>query len=220
MSSLVATSLTLTPTSTPAEIYAQIGTLKEVRCQANQFGAALSEQQLRAGTAEKEDGSVEQHSTCFKLYQAMRSLKKRDNKKDTKERLYPTLAAAFDAHRRRTLDQEWDDEKSSVSQSAEESISHRTTIDPSHPPSSAVSAAAIPTAAVAAAAPALFDAAPQSIHVASSITGSNHEQSSRSSHNGEASSTSLNHSSDSATRRDVGLSAAAVRHEQSGRGSQ
>ena len=194
MSSFVGTHLTLTPTSTPAEIYAQIGCLKELRRQSNLFEADLSEQQLRGSTAEKGDGGVKQHSTCFKLYQAVRSLKKRDNKKDTKERLYPTLAAAFDAHRRRTLNQDSDAEESSHYRSAEQSTSHRTTINLSHPPSSSVSAMAIPTAA-AAAATALPEAAPQSIHVASSSAGSH------SSHNGETSSASLNHSSDSAAAR-------------------
>ena len=144
--------MSLTPTSTPKEIYAQIDSLTKLRRQANLFEAALSEQQRPADIAEKGDDSVEYHSTCFKLYQAVRSLRKRDNKKETKDQLYPTLVAAFDAHRRRTLTQDCDDEKSSYFRSAEESISRRTTLDPSHPPSSSVSAIAIPTSAVAAAA--------------------------------------------------------------------
>ena len=103
--------------------------------------------------------------------------------------LYPTLAVAFDAHRRRTLHQDCDDEESSYSRSAERSASRRTTINPSHPPSSSPSAIAIPTAAAAAA---LSEAAPQSIHVAASSTNSH------SFRNGsEASSTTLKHPSDS-----------------------
>ena len=53
------TGLTLTPTSTPTEIYTQITSLTELRRQANLFEAALSNQQS--------DGD-KQHSTCFKLY--------------------------------------------------------------------------------------------------------------------------------------------------------
>ena len=106
MVSLAAASLTLTPTSTPAEVYTQIGSLKELCRQANLFEAALSVLQARGGTAAKGDDSVKQHSTCLKLYQAVRSLKKRDNKKAKTERLYSTLTAAFDAHRQRTLNQD------------------------------------------------------------------------------------------------------------------
>ena len=189
--SLPATHIMLTPTSTPAEIYAQISSLTELRRQSNLFEAALSEQQLRGSTAEDGDGGggFKQHSTCFKLYQAVRSLKKRDNKKDKKERLYPTLAAAFDAHRRRTLGQDCEDDKSGHSRSAEESASRRTTTDPSHPPPSSVSAIAVPAAAE--------EAAPPSVHVASSST-SLHRA-----HDSSAASSTLHHSSDSAATRSI-----------------
>ena len=181
----------LTPTSTPAEIYAQVSSLKELRRQSNLFEAALSEQQLRGSTAEDGDGGggLKQHSTCFKLYQAVRSLKKRDNKKDKKEWLYPTLAAAFDAHRRRTLGQDCEDDKSGYSRSAEESASRRTTTDPSHPPPSSVSAIAVPAAAE--------EAAPPSIHVASSST-SLHRP-----HDGSVASSTLHQSSVAATARAI-----------------
>ena len=194
MSSLVAASLTLTPTSTPKQIYARVGSLRDLRRHANLFEAALSVLQARGGTAEQGDDSVKQHSTCFKLYQAVRSLKKRDNKKVKTERLYPTLEAAFDAHRRRTLIRDCDDEKSSDTQRAEESTSHPTTIDLSYPASSSVSAITIPTAAEAA----LDEAAPQSIHMASSSTGSHSSR-----NDSDVSSTSLNHPSDSATTRAI-----------------
>ena len=182
----------LTPTSTPAEIYARISSLTELRRQSNLFEVALSDQQLRGSTADDGDGGggVKQHSTCFKLYQAVRSLKKRDNKKDKKERLYRTLAAAFDAHRRRTLGQDCEDEKSSHSRSAEESASRRTTTDPSHPPPSSGSAIAVPAAAQ--------EATPPSIHATSSSVGSH-----RPHHGSAASSTSLHHSSVAATARAI-----------------
>ena len=122
----------------------------------------------------------------FKLYQAVRSTKKRDNKKDKTERLYSTLAAAFDAHRRKTLNQDCDDEgESNVSRSAEKSAARRKSITPSSlSPSPSTLAIATPAAA-AAAASTLCGAVPQFIHGASSgSTGPTHEQSSHSSPNG------------------------------------
>ena len=94
MVSLAATGLTLTPTSTPTEIYTLITSLTELRRQANLFEAALSNQQPDGG---------KQHSTCFKLYQAVRSAKKRDNKKRQDERQFGTLEDAFNAHRSKAL---------------------------------------------------------------------------------------------------------------------
>ena len=192
MVSLAATGLTLTATSTPTEIYTQIGSLTELRRQANLFEAAVTDQQPDGG---------KQHFTCFKLYQAVRSAKKRDNKKDKTEQLYSTLAAAFDAHRRKTLNQDCEEDESSVSRRAEKSAARRKTIDPSSlsPSPSALSIAT--PAAAAAAASTLCQEVPQSIHEASSSSlGPTHEQSSHSSPNGsEASSTSLDHSSASDT---------------------
>ena len=88
------TGLTLTPTSTPTEIYTLITSLTELRRQANLFEAALSNQQPVGG---------KQHSTCFKLYQAVRSAKKRDNKKRQDERQFDTLEDAFNAHLSKAL---------------------------------------------------------------------------------------------------------------------
>ena len=70
------------------------------------FEAALAQQKgsgVRDTDDKKDDDHGEKHSTCFKLYQAVRSLKKRDNKKEEKERLYSTLEDAFDAHRHKVL---------------------------------------------------------------------------------------------------------------------
>ena len=132
----------------------------------------------------------------------MRSAKKRDNKKDKTEQLYSTLAATFDAHRRRTLNQDCDEEgESSVSWSADKSAARRKSTNPSSlsPSPSALSIAT--PAAAAAAASTLCEAVPQSIHGASSGSlGPSDEQSSHSSPNcSEASSTSLDHSSASDT---------------------
>ena len=107
-----AVGLTLTPTSTPRKIYAQITTLKQLRRQSNVFEAALlteqqvrdTEQQVRdsiAGTTtEKRDDRATRHSTCYHLYEAVTSFKKRHKDK------YVTLQAAFEAHRRKKLGQD------------------------------------------------------------------------------------------------------------------
>ena len=68
--------------------------------------AALAQQKGSGGRDtdfEKAANHGEKHSTCFELYQAVRSLKKRDNKKEEKERLYSTLEDAFNAHRHKVL---------------------------------------------------------------------------------------------------------------------
>ena len=94
----------LTLASTPKEIYAQVSSLKDLRHHTAVFEAALVQQKGSGGrhTDDKnDDDHGEKHSTCFKLYQAVRSLKKRDNKKE--QRLYSTLEDAFDAHRHKVL---------------------------------------------------------------------------------------------------------------------
>ena len=96
----------LTLTSSPKDIYAHVSSLKELRHHTAVFEAALAQQKgsgVRDTDDKKDDDHGEKHSTCFKLYQAVRSLKKRDNKKEEKERLYSTLEDAFDAHRHKVL---------------------------------------------------------------------------------------------------------------------
>ena len=192
MVSLAATSLTLIPTSTPREIYAQINSLNDLRRQSNLFEAALSAPQPRGGADEEGNDGVKQRSTCFKLYQAVRSLKKRDNKKDKRERLYSTLAAAFDAHRQRTLDQDRNDEtRRGGSQHADEPTAQRTTFHSSRPPQSWAPAIATPTTAAT-------EAARRSVHVPSGSAGSSNPP-----RGGEASNTSLDHPSDATTTQTV-----------------
>ena len=83
----------LTLASTPKDIYAQVSSLKELRHHTAVFEAALA-QQKGSGGRDTDDNNDDdhgvKHSTCFELYQAMCSLKKRDNKKEEKERLYST----------------------------------------------------------------------------------------------------------------------------------
>ena len=147
MESLAASTLTLTPYSTPREIYTQIFSLKDLRYQSSQFEAALSKRQRDVTNEERGSGHAKRHSTCFKLYQAVRPLKKRDNKKDKTERLYPTLAAAFDAHRQKTLSQDGDDENSGC-QHAETADPHWATVNISlPPPPPRASVVTVPTAA-------------------------------------------------------------------------
>ena len=105
---LVTMAVKLTPTSTPKEIYSQINSVKQLRLQANLFEAALAEQQKRddaaAGKEEKKDARVTHHSTAYNLYQAVTSFKKRH------KRQYPTLDAAFEAHRSRKLAAVYEDD--------------------------------------------------------------------------------------------------------------
>ena len=82
---------TPTPSSTPKQIYTLLTSLTQLRNHANVFEAALTAQRAAATAADnkdKVDDDVRQHSTCFRLYQAVRSLKKRDKKKAKEERLY------------------------------------------------------------------------------------------------------------------------------------
>ena len=96
----------LTPTSTSKEIYSQVSSLKELRHHTTVLEAILAEQKTDGGRGadeSKDDNPGDSHSTCFKLCQAVRSLKKRDNKKEKKERLYSTLDDAFNTHRLKIL---------------------------------------------------------------------------------------------------------------------
>ena len=122
---------TLTPTSTPKQlkqIYTLLTSLTQLRHHASVFEAALTAQRAAAAADKKDkvDDDVRQHSTCFRLYQAVRSLKKRDKKKAKEERLYTTLTAAFEAHRQKTLDHHCDGENSS--RSTDESATAPTTL--------------------------------------------------------------------------------------------
>ena len=103
------------------------------------FEAALAAQRTAGGKEQADDG-VKQHSTCFKLYQSVRSLKKRDKKKEKKERRYATLSAAFEAHRQKTLDQGCDERNST--QFADESAAASTTTAGPSPPAASVASSA------------------------------------------------------------------------------